>query len=502
MNRPFLLFALLLVSVLLPLAAEVQLAEIFADNMVLQREKPVPVWGWAAPGESVQVSFADQHQFATTDSKGAWKITLNPMPATAQPQALTVTGANTVTVQNVLVGDVWLCAGQSNMQAWVAGTDTNGLVVSANIPSLRIFLVDVTSTDKPQQKFRQGTPGGINAPQRDKMTQYGLKWTPSTQIAAPWYSSVTYAFGRALKRETGVPTGLITDSLGGTVAEAWTPRDALESNSDLRSYLNDFHGAPTDAKAPGSLYNGAVAPLVPFALKGIVWYQGESNADSFEDASRYRTLFPALIGAWRKSWGEDLPFIFVQLPAFGPMLPDPSDAPWAWLRESQLLTLQNTARTGMAVAIDTGSTTNLHPPTKLPIGSRLAQAALALVYQKPVEPSGPIYQRMTVQGDTIEVRFRNVGSGLTGKEVSDDDGKNHVPADPLRGFAICGADQKFVWADAKITGKDTVRVSGPQVSSPQAVRYAWAAYPACNLYSVEGLPASPFRTDAYKLPQP
>ena len=185
MNRPFLVFALLLVSPHLPLAAEVQLAEVFADNMVLQRDKPVPVWGWAAPGESIQVSFADQHQSATADSEGAWKITLNPMPATAQPQALTVTGTNTVTVQNVLVGDVWLCAGQSNMQAWVFGTDTNELVTSADIPTLRVFLVDVTSTDKPQRKFRQGTPGGINAPQRDKMTQYGLKWTPSTQIAAP-----------------------------------------------------------------------------------------------------------------------------------------------------------------------------------------------------------------------------------------------------------------------------------------------------------------------------
>jgi len=502
MNRPILLFSLLFVSSILPLAAEVQLAEIFADNMILQRGKPVPVWGWAAPGESVQVSFADQHLSATADGEGAWKITLHPMPANDKPQALTVTGINTLTVNNVLVGDVWLCAGQSNMQAWVVGADTSGLVDSADIPTLRVFLVDVTSTDKPRQKFLQGAPGGMNEPQRDKMTQYGLKWTPSTKTAAPWFSAVTYSFGRALQKETGVPIGLITDSLGGTVAQAWTPRNALESNPALGAYLNDFHGAPTDARAPGSLYNGSVAPLAPFALKGIIWYQGESNADSFEDAARYRTLFPAMISAWRKSWGENLPFLFVQLPAFGPILPDPSDAPWAWLRESQLLTLQRTAGTGMAVVIDTGSTTNLHPPTKLTIGSRLAQTALALVYQKPGEPSGPIYQKMRVQGDKIEVRFSHVGSGLTSKEVSCDDGKNHVPDDPLRGFAICGADQKFVWAAAKITGKDTISVSSPLVPSPVAVRYAWAAFPACNLYSVEGLPASPFRTDDYKPPHP
>ena len=325
--------------------------------------------------------------------------------------------------------------------------------------------------------------------QREKMNQYGLKWTPATQEAARWFSAVTYAFGRQIHRKTGVPTGLITAALGGTPAQAWSARDALLASPALRPLA--------DQPSACGLYNGSIAPLAPFAVKGVVWYQGESNADTYDQAIQYRTLLPAMIGSWRKAWGYSLPFVLVQLPAYHPIQAQPSDSPWAWLREAQLITAQSVPQVGLAVTIDTGLADNLHPGTKVAVGERAAQAALALAYHQAVVPTGPLFQAMTIEDGALRVRWKNVGAGLRSQEVTTNGGATHIPAQPVQGFSVCGANHQFVWADAQIVGKDTVVVSSPQVPHPIAVRYAWAGFPLCNLYNSGGLPAAPFRTDQF-----
>ena len=356
---------------------------LFGEHMVLQRDLPVPVWGTVTPGARVAVSFAGQTKTVATDANGQWRVTLDALKASATARELNVSsGGENLILRDILVGDVWLCAGQSNMQAWVAGSDVEPLVSSADIDSIRVFLVDVTATAQPQTSFRKGNLPIMVPIQREKMNQCGLKWTVSSVADARWFSAVTYAFGRALHAQTGVPVGLITAALGGTRAQAWTPREALESEPTLRSLLKPSSAELGDNARPSGLYNGSIAPLAPFAIAGVVWYQGESDADNFEQAQQYQTLLPALIGGWRRAWKRDLPFLLVQLPAFGPAQSAPTDAPWAWLREAQLKTAQRLGQTGLVVSIDTGSTDNLHPPTKGIIGERLAQMATALPFTK------------------------------------------------------------------------------------------------------------------------
>lgn len=487
-------FVLLCLSILggsVPAArGAVTLSPLLSDGAILQRGMPVPIWGEAGPGASVVVAFGGQTRRTTADAKGAWRVNLSPMAASSKPQALVVTsGGARAEAQNILVGDVWLCAGQSNMQAWVAGSDAERYLQSAADPALRVFLVDVTSTNMPAARFRQGPPPEMVNVQRDKMNQYGLKWTPATQEAARWFSAVTYAFGRQIHRKTGVPTGLITAALGGTPAQAWTSRDALLAVPALRPLADQPRSA--------GLYNGSIAPLAPFAVKGVVWYQGESDADTYDQAIRYRALLPAMIGSWRKAWGYTLPFVLVQLPAYHPIQPQPSDSPWAWLREAQLLTAQSVPQVGLAVTIDTGLADNLHPGTKAAVGERAAQAALALAYHQAVVPTGPLFQSMETGGGALRVHWTNVGAGLRSQEVTTNGGAAHVTAKPVQGFSVCGANHQFVWADARIVGKDTVVVSCPEVPHPVAVRYGWAGFPLCNLYNSDGLPASPFRTDHF-----
>ena len=462
---------------------------LFGEHMVLQRDLPVPVWGTATPGARVAVSFAGQTKATTTDAAGQWRVMLDALRASATARNLSVSsGAEQIVIGDVLVGDVWLCAGQSNMQAWVAGTDVEPLVQSADVDSIRVFLVDVTATSQPQNSFRQGHPPVMVPVQREKMDEYGLKWTVSSVADARWFSAVTYAFGRSLHTQTGVPVGLITAALGGTRAQAWTPREALQSA---------IVTPPTegDNARPSGLYNGSIAPLAPFALKGVVWYQGESDADSFEQAQQYRTLLPAMIRGWRRAWKRDLPFLLVQLPAFGVAQSAPTDAPWAWLREAQLNTAKWLDQTGLVVSIDTGSTDNLHPPTKKIIGDRLAQMAAALPFANATRIQGPSLESHKIQGDKIVLRFAGVGERLVAGEVVR--GADRVAAQSLSGFEVCGTDGKFVEARAQIVGKDEVTVSAPQVPVPVAVRYAWAGFPRGNLFDSRGWPASPFRTDDY-----
>ncbi len=487
----FVLAALLTLGWGLPAArAALTLSPLFSDGAILQRGMPVPVWGEAEPGALVTVVFGGQTRQVHAGAQGTWRVTLAPMVADSKPRALTASsGSERVEVPHVLVGDVWLCAGQSNMQSWVAGSDVSQFLKSADDPLLRVFLVDVTATPAPVARFRQGPLPGMVTIQRDRMNQYGLKWTQSTPEAARWFSAVTYAFGRQIHQKTAVPTGLITAALGGTPAQAWTPRAALLSDPVLRGLA--------DQPRSSGLYNGTVAPLAPFAIKGVVWYQGESDADTYDEAIRYRTLLPAMIGAWRNTWGYPLPFVLVQLPAYHPIQSQPSDSPWSWLREAQAMTAQTVPQVGLAVTIDTGRADNLHPGSKTASGERAAQAALALAYHQPILPSGPLFQSMKIEGGAVRVRWANTGAGLRSQAVTTNGGATHIDAQPVQGFSVCGANHQFVWAQAQIVGKDTVVVSSPQVPHPVAVRYGWAGFPLCNLYNSDGLPAGPFRTDHF-----
>jgi sialate O-acetylesterase len=496
--------------------AEVKLPAIFGSHMVLQREMKVPVWGAADPGEQVTVSFAGQTKTTAAGKDGKWNVTLAPMPASGDGRTLTVAGTNKVQFDDVLVGEVWICSGQSNMVLSAVWTE-NGAneIKAANFPAVRMLTVPGVTALTPQPSF-----DGKLTP-----AQYDGFWQTCTPDVMKDFSAVGYFFGRDLHKRLHVPIGLIGAYWSGTPAQAWTSKVVLEGNAELKSYLTKwdehttqyprlkkewdardaaaraqgktlsvwFDPEPqhpvTSAGRPANLFNGMINPLIPFAMRGVIWYQGESNAGNPEDALLYRRLFPAMITDWRTRWGEgDFPFLFVQLCAINKRQQEPVEggSNWAILRESQLksLTLPNT---GMAVIFDTDPTGNLHPVNKKPVGERLALAALKVAYGKDVETSGPIFDRMEMQGDKIVLHFKHAEGGLVSKT-----------GDRLKCFAIAGPDRKYVWADAKIEG-DAVVISSPEIKAPAAVRYAWANNAEASLFNKAGLPASPFRTDDWEL---
>ena len=643
-----------------PLTADVRLAALFTDHMVLQRDREVPVWGWAAPGDRITVSVGGHTATAETDKDGKWMARVASLPA-GGPHTLTVTGKNTITLNDVLVGDVWLASGQSNME-WPVRSGDFGVkdreaeIKAANYPNIRFITIPPVTSFVPKNHV------------------YTAGWMACSPETVPTFSAVAYFFGRDLHKALNVPIGLVHSSWGGTICEAWTSEGALRElpdfkekldqmkaeapnmpkadadykealakwNTDLTTYdkgyqdgsaiwaareldtgewreaqlpgvweragypdldgfmwyrrevevpadwagkdlalslgpINDmdrtwFNGtlvgknegqqsanifrnysvpgsavtagknviavrvydmgnvggicgipddlyltlagvpqapkislagawqnrpgaylrdippqpAPPllregDPNVPTVLFNAMIKPLVPYGLKGAIWYQGESNATR---AFQYRSLFPAMIADWRAQWGQgDFPFLYVQLANFMPVEPDPGSSAWAELREAQLMTLK-TPNTGMATIIDIGEADKIHPQNKQDVGQRLSLWARHLDGESLVY-SGPLYASHTVEGSAIRVKFSEVGSGLK----TPDGGL-------LKGFAIAGADQKFVWAEARIEG-DTVVVSSAAVPQPKAVRYAWANNPVCNLYNQAGLPASPFRTDTW-----
>ena len=647
---------LLLVLVLAGVVrAEVRLPAIISDNMVLQRGMKVRIWGNADAGEHLTVTFDRKSSSAVADAQGRWQVSIGPFK-TGRPSELTVKGDKQVlTIKNVLVGEVWLCSGQSNME-WplvntVGGAET---VAQANYPEIRLFTVEHQTAVSP-------------------LTDVQGHWVVTTPDEAAHFSAVGYFFGRELHQRLKLPIGLIDSSWGGTPAEAWTSHDALLSSAELKPILEKYESSlkalpqtkETYARAlaqweennlyldaenkgegagyadlttpttdwaamdlpkqfetagllidgavwfrkvlelpeswaakdlvlnlppiddydvtyfngtkigstgretpnsymvprryvvPGSLvrpgrnviavrvfdsageggfsrggafsigpagagesqvislrgvwhykvelalepkhpdwgtrpeavgvsnqnnpsvlYNAMIAPLVSFAIRGVIWYQGESNAGR---AYQYRTLFPVMIRNWRSSWGQDFPFYFVQLPNWHATKAQPDESDWAELREAQLMTLRE-PHTGMAVTIDLGDEIELHPRNKLDVGLRLARWALAATYGQKVIHSGPLFDRYTIEGNQVRIRFKHAA------------GLKTLNGDPLKGFAIAGEDHRFVWADARIDG-DTVIVSSPGVPNPVAVRYAWADNPLANLYNKAGLPASPFRTD-------
>lgn len=457
----------LLLSLCSPAFAAVKLPSVFGSNMVLQQGRPVPVWGWADKGEQVTVTLGMQKQTVRTGDDGRWKVTFAKL-SLGKPLEMTVKGVsgNSLTLTNVLVGEVWVCSGQSNMEIGIgACNDAQKEIAAANYPEIRIFRVPGAKANQPASD--------VNAT--------WVACSPQSIGAGGWggFSAAAYYFGREIHKELKVPVGLIGTYFGGSAAEEWVSRQTLEADPLLKSY--------TSAGNACDLYNGQLFPLIPFGMRGVIWYQGESN---IPQAHKYRTLFPALIKSWRAEWGQgDFPFGFVQIAPFRyeGIFGQGCSPKFAELCEAQLMTLKAVPNTGMAVTMDIGNVGDIHPQNKQDVGRRLALWAMAKVYGKQkLVYSGPIYKAMKVEGKKIKLRFDQCGTGLIAK-----DGK------PLTEFTIAGADQNFHPAQAVING-NTVVVSCDAVMAPVAVRYAWQQAPQANLANKEGLPASSFRTDSWK----
>ncbi|MGC4016406.1 MAG: sialate O-acetylesterase [Luteolibacter sp.] len=516
--------------------------------MVLQQGADIPVWGWAAPGEKVSVSLAGSQKAATADAAGNWRVRFSPMKITREPVALTVKGENTVELTDVLIGEVWLASGQSNMEFGIQkDADGTESIRSATDPQIRMFFVPWGTALEPQSNMAATPPDSLNG-----------KWQVcSPQVmGAQWawngFSSVGYYFARDLRKATGHPVGMIASYKGGTPAEAWTsvaglkldpaltrhveaheklvaeyptknaafPGLKAEADRQRKAAESEWKQAVERAKAggqpepkrpqipnppepnggfsgPGNNFNAMISPLIPYAIKGVIWYQGESNADNMAEAKEYVRLFPRLITDWREHWTQgDFPFLYVQLASFKPHPPTAvEDAPWPILREAQLKTLR-LPKTGMASAVDVGDANDIHPVHKRSVGERLALAARQIAYGEQTVADGPMYEAMERMGDQIRISFKKQpGNRLTiGVSPWFAGGTKPVPSNSLMGFAIAGEDRKFVTANARIQG-DSVILSSPEVKLPVAVRYNWATNPLGNLYNPEGLPASPFRTD-------
>lgn len=439
----------------------------FTNNAVLQQGMPIPVWGKASDGATVTVQFRGE-TVSTTAKGGRWMVKLPAMTA-GGPYIMIISGdGDTITLRNVMVGEVWLCGGQSNME-WPLIQASNGekAVKESYDPLLRLIYIPRVALDEPADD--------TNA-----------EWVVCKPETSAQFSAVGYFFGRELRKALKVPVGLINANQGATMAEAWMPRDVLESDPVFRQILDTPWPEEWKLLRPTGLYNGMIAPIQGYAMRGVIWYQGESNATQ---AFNYRRLFPALINTWRERWGiGDFPFLFVQLAPFQATgkHTELTDSTWAELREAQLLTALTVPNTGMAVITDVGDPNDIHPKDKETVGIRLSLIARAKVYGENIVYSGPICKSVKIDGNKVIIGFDHVDGGLVAK------------GDKLKGFAIAGADRKFVWADAVIKG-DKVIVSSPQVEKPVAVRYGWDDCPDINLFNKAGLPASPFRTDGFPM---
>ena len=556
-----------------PTQADVKLPSLFSDNALLQAGKPVPVWGMADSGEKVTVRFAGQVVESTAAADGRWSVTLKPIKAGFSGK-MAIDGKNSVVINNVLVGTVWVCSGQSNMENGMRRVrDAKEEIAKANYPKIRLFLVKRTASIHP-------------------LTDVEAHWvecSPETVVQDGWqgFSAVAYFFGRAVHQATGQPVGLIESSWGGTPAQSWTSLDGLRKVPELREYVATTErtasnmpaflakyakdqeeyprtlahwqetarkpweaavlaweqdcvkaklehkpapakpkvavprpelGLPPDKNhlTPSSLFNGMIAPLIPYAIEGVIWYQGESNGFATRQAREYRKLFPALIQDWRSKWGQgDFPFYYCQLANFKSKLKDPAESDWAEIREAQrqALSLPNT---GMAVLIDIGEAGDIHPLNKQDVGDRLARIALSKHFGRVGRCSGPSYRSMALEGGKIRLNFDPEGGELVAGDIPNvyplvlakGETKPLVrnrPGSQLEGFSIAedvpdsnpggASSRKWVWADAVIEGA-SVLVSSPEIKVPVAVRYGWADNPTCNLFNKEGLPCSPFQTDA------
>jgi len=430
---------------------------LFSDNAVLQQKAKLPVWGTTDKPDKVTVSLAGQ-EASTMPQDGKWKVELPPIAA-GGPHTMTITqGDEKREIKNILIGEVWICGGQSNMQWAVKQSDggSEAIAASAN-DKIRLFEVPRKHSDKPEANVEAA-------------------WVACGPQTVGDFSAVGYFFGRDLQKKLGVPIGLIGSNYGGTAAEQWMSKESIDGHAELKD-MSKPQGAST-------LYNAMIAPLAPFAIQGVIWYQGESNAGR---AYQYRTLLPAMIKNWRDTFGQgDFPFLIVQIAPYEAIVREPSDSLWAEIRDSQLFVTGQVPKTALTVTTDVGDERDIHPRRKEPVGARLALAARAVAYGENLEFSGPLYDSMSVADGKARLRFKHLGGGLVAKDG------------PLTGFTIAGEDKKFHAATAVIDG-DTVVVSSDQVPTPVAVRYGWAAYPVVNLWNKAGLPASPFRTDSFPI---
>ncbi len=492
--------------------AELKLPAIIGDHMVLQQKQANPIWGWDAPGTEVKVTLGAQTKTAKAGADGKWTVKLDPLPASAKPAKLVIEGSSRREIEDVLVGEVWMCSGQSNM-AFQVGRDWNGDIeaLSAKLPNLRLISVPRVGVQELQDDFKG-------------------QWEASTPENSKNFSAVGFFFGRYLHEILGVPVGLIDNAWGGSAAEAWVRRDTLEKDPRFQSLMASWKQRETqlaspetkakfeaalaawqdkvkEAKVagtrpprrpvspqqilggqsrPGNIFAGVVHPTLGYGIKGVIWYQGESNAGRAWD---YRTLFPFMIEQWRAEWGQgDFPFYWVQLADFKQEKEQPEDAQWAELREAQTKTL-SLPNTGEAVIIDLGEGNDIHPRNKHDVAARLVRWALAKDYGfDNIDPQSPTYASVAFEGNKAVLTFSHVGAGLRTMDIRE-----------VEGFAICGEDKVWHWAEAKITALDKIEVWSADVPAPVAVRYAWADNPVCNVFSRDGLPMTPFRTDDFPM---
>lgn len=492
-------------------AAAVRLPMVFSHHMVLQRDVPAPVWGTAAPGERVTVRFLDQRHEATADAAGAWRITLAPL-GLGEPGELTVEGSQTPepwVAHDVAIGDLWVCSGQSNME-WSVEMSRDGDL-------------DLAAADRPAIRLLQVNQLGA----QEDVDDVDRAWAVCSSDSLRSFSAVGYHFGAQLHETLGVPVGLIRNAWGGSACEAWVPlaelrgnplyRDLLASwskreanhdepalRADYAAKLVEFYSARDAAYAagqplperpwvanplfhqhrPANMFHGRVAPLTPFAIKGVIWYQGETNVGR---AAQYRDLFPRMIRSWREAWGQgDFPFYWVQLADFQAEAADPgAPSPWAELREAQTHTAKTTPNTGEAVIIDLGEANDIHPRNKRDVGLRLARLALAKTYGRDVKGTSPTLESAEFGDGVATLTVADIGAGLQTFDGA-----------PACGFALAGEDRVFHTAEAQIAkGENRVVLSSPSVPKPVAARYGWADNPEVNVFDSAWLPLTPFRTD-------
>ncbi len=480
-------------------AAEVKVPAIFSDNMVLQRGGAIPVWGGADPGEAVTVVLKNGDAVlaeaqSTADADGHWRVTIDTTPADVSPLQLSIRGSNTLEIGNVLVGQVWVCSGQSNME-WKVANSNNAAAeaAAADFPQIRHFEVAKKVSPAPT-------------------TELSGAWVIASPATVGRFSAVGYYFGRELHQQLNTPVGLIGTYWGGTVAEAWVSAEGLAEFPEFKERIAQVK-AGSHQNSPTVLFNGMIQPILPYGVAGAIWYQGESNAGRH---AQYRTLLPALIENWRTQWnqqvapvlhneaGRDFPFYIVQLANFRPYSDNPdTNSAWAQLREAQADTAVTVKNTGLAVTIDIGDEKDIHPRNKQDVGKRLARIALADAYGREVVKSGPVFQEMKVEGDKAILTFTSVADGLQSREldplaadVAPTTRQSLLSADTqVKGFALQGEDGKWAWARATITGENTIELTADGIASPQAARYGWADNPVVNLYNTANLPAVPFATD-------
>ena len=485
-------FAAMLAMLLLTGKAQaaLKMPNIFGNHMVVQQKMPVKVWGWTNPGQAVTVEIAGHSASAKAGADGRFDVSL-PMMDAGGPHTLTVKADETITIDDVLVGEVWVCSGQSNMQWGVnSSNDADLEKLSAKFPKIRMINFPQVGTQEP-------------------ILTHDRQWQECTAETVGGFSAVGYFFARQLHQTIDVPVGMINNAWGGSACEAWINRDVLNADSQFKPMLerwtgmeqqfaelskkpdltedetkklNGLKGQMGGNHRPANIYNGVLKSHLGYSIRGAIWYQGESNAGR---AYQYRELFPLMISNWRQEWGQgDFPFYWVQLADFNAEQSEPGDSTWAELREAQTMTMSKLPHTGEAVIIDIGEGKDIHPKNKVDVGRRLARWALANEYGISVPFHSPQYKSMENKEGKVILTFDHVDGGWRPFDVGN----------PV-GFAIAGDDKKFVWADAKLLPDGGIEVSSGAVPSPASVRYAWADNPVCNMFSAAGLPLTPFRTD-------